>query len=175
MWVPLVVAAVGLGGVLGAQLVAGWREDRRWAREVQRDDLRWQRERERTADERRHASRVEAYEQVIGLLEAWGWLLYPAKKRAIDEHGELADDMRAGLREMRDQAREVLGPINLHGPEDVRRLMRDAVVSKSEFTVALLRGEPPEKLRPLWEHTKDTYLAMRSAMRRDLGIDPDLA
>ena len=173
MWVPLVVAAVGLSGVLGAQLVAGWREDRRWAREVERDDLRWRRERERTADERRHTSRVEAYERVIGLLEAWAWTLYPAKTRVITEHGELTDDMRARLREVREQARDALGPINLHGPEAVRRMMRDAVVSKADFTEALLAGRPPDELRPMWELTKSTYYAMRAAMRRDLGIDPD--
>jgi len=44
VWVPLVVAFLGLGGVLAAQLVANHREDVRWRRERERENTTWGRE-----------------------------------------------------------------------------------------------------------------------------------
>ncbi len=43
VWVPLVVALLGVVGIVAGQLVNAWREDRRWKREQQREELRWQR------------------------------------------------------------------------------------------------------------------------------------
>lgn len=175
MWVPLVVALVGLGGVLGAQLVGGWREDRRWQREVQREELRWQREQA----ERRHTGREDAYGRVIGALEAWQWVLHPVKERVIVGDGSLDDAQRRQLEAMRDSVREVLGPMNLHAPDDVRHLMRDAVLAKAQLTATLLAADLPagtEDRAALHREYREGlrhYYAMRAAMRRDLGIDPD--
>jgi|GEM_PF-5396693 len=178
LWVPIVVAAVGFGGVLGAQLVAGWREDRRWQRETQREDLRWQRERERLREERRYAGREEAYGRMIGLLESWQWVLHPAKERVIKAGGHLDEPMRRELASIRDQAREALGPMNLHAPDAIRHLMRDAVLSKVHLTRALLGEElrpgedhDREAMSALYRESLDFYYAMRAAMRSDLGID----
>jgi len=178
LWVPIVVGLIGLFGVLGAQLVAGWREDRRWRREVAREDLRWQRERERLRDERRYAGREEAYGRVIGLLEAWQWVLHPAKERVIKGRGSLEERMRRELEAIRDEAREALGPMNLHAPEDIRHLMRDAVLAKVRLTRELLGEERQPDEEPdreamyrLYRRSLELYYAMRAAMRRDLAID----
>ncbi|HEY3260160.1 MAG TPA: hypothetical protein VGJ95_07805 [Pseudonocardiaceae bacterium] len=185
LWVPIAVGLLGLGGVLGAQLIAGWREDRRWRREVAREDLRWQRERERERErlgyERRYTGREQAYGRVIGVLEEWQWVLHPAKERVIKGGGTLDEPMRRQLVTIRDEAREALGPMNLHAPEDIRHLMRDAVLSKVRLTRELLGeerrpGEEPDRaaMSALYRHSLDHYYAMRTAMRRDLGIDePD--
>lgn len=173
MWVPLVVALVGLGGVLGAQLVAGWREDRRWQREVQREELRWQREQA----ERRHNGREDAYGRMIGALEAWQWMLYPVKEQVLSGAGALTDEQRGELESMHRAARDVLGPMNLHAPATVRNLMRDAVLAKADFTSALLGARLPatEELRATllaqYQKSLEVYYAMRAAMRLDLGID----
>lgn len=201
LWVPIIVGLLGLGGVLGAQLIAGWREDRRWHREVDREELRWQRERLRLREERRYTGREQAYGRMIGLLEAWQWVLHPVKERVIKGTGELDEPMRRELATIRDEAREALGPMNLHAPDDIRHLMRDAVLSKVRLTRALLGEEPlgggPPGEEPLGEgppggerpgdgppdreamyaqyrRSLTHYYAMRAAMRRDLGIDePD--
>ncbi|WP_143139026.1 hypothetical protein [Lentzea waywayandensis] len=44
---PVVVAVLGIVGIISGQLINAWREDRRWKRELEREDLRWRRERER--------------------------------------------------------------------------------------------------------------------------------
>lgn len=177
LWVPLVVGLLGLGGVLGAQLVAGWREDRRWQRESGREDLRWGREQERLREERRYAGREEAYGRMIGLLEAWQWVLHPVKERVIKGGGTLTDGQRDALVAMRDQAREALGPMNLHAPAGIRNLMRDAILSRVQLTDTLLAedGEPDRAaMNKLYRRSLDQYYAMRAAMRLDLGVDsPD--
>ena len=175
LWVPIVVGLLGLCGVLGAQLVAGWREDRRWQREVRREDQRWQRERERLRDERRYTGREQAYGRIIGVLEAWQWVLHPAKELVINSGGSLDPAMRAALQSMRDEAREALGPTNLHAPDDIRKLMRDAVISKVVLTDALLADGEPDRpaMDRQYRHSLDAYVTMRTAMRHDLGIDAD--
>lgn len=186
MWVPLVVALVGLGGVLGAQLVAGWREDRRWQREVQREELRWQREVRREQERRRHEGREDAYARAIGALEGWQWELYPVKERVLKERGVMEQAQRERLAAMSDTARELLGPMNLHAPDRVRNLMRDAVLSKSDLAVELLALTGPldgtdedearrRELLDLNGRSQKHYYAMRAAMRQDLGIDPEPA
>jgi hypothetical protein len=61
VWVPIVVAVLGILGVVAGQLINIWREERRWERERLREDLRWERERQRDIDahwrERRDTSR----------------------------------------------------------------------------------------------------------------------
>jgi hypothetical protein len=172
LWVPIVVGLLGFCGVLGAQLIAGWREDRRWQREVSRENLRWQRERERQHEERRYAGRELAYGKMIGLLEEWQWVLHPAKERVIKREESLTDELRAGLRSMRDEAREALGPINLHAPDAIRRLMRDAILAKVRLTDALLAGSDQYvEMDAQYRRSLDAYVAMRTAMRRDLAID----
>lgn len=172
VWVPVVVGLLGLAGVLGAQLIAGWREDRRWKREQQREDARWRRERDAEHEQRGYAGRRDAYAKLIGLLETWSWVLYPAQHRVLVEDGELTEDMRAELREMRTLAREALGPVNLYAPTEIRDRMEPAILSKADLTAALLAGERDgERLAPMWERTKATYLTLRAALRHDLGID----
>ncbi|PZS09758.1 MAG: hypothetical protein DLM55_05635 [Acidimicrobiales bacterium] len=89
----MVVALAGLIGVLGAQLIAGRREDRRWTRELAREESRWQRERDREERNRRYQTRELAYVQFIGAVEALDWQLYPAL-RAARRNATLSNELR---------------------------------------------------------------------------------
>ena len=174
VWVPIVVGVLGLAGVLSAQLIAGWRDDRRWKREQRHDEERWRRERELEHERRGYAGRQDAYARLIGLLETWSWVLYPAQHRVLEQGRELTDDMRAELREMRTLAREALGPVNLYAPSHIRDRMQAAILSKADLTAALLAGEDDaDRLASLWKKTKVSYLELRAAMRRDLGISDE--
>ncbi len=172
LWVPLAVALLGLAGVLSAQLIAGRREDRRWAREQQREELRWRRDREREQHDRSYQGRLDAYSRVIGALEAWGWALYPIKHAVLDQGLPLTEQQREELRRLRALALDALGPMNLFAPADVRELMRVAILSRADFTTAILTGEvSPDELRVQWRHSWDSYKELRNAVRADLGVD----
>ncbi|HEY0637375.1 MAG TPA: hypothetical protein VGD67_06990 [Pseudonocardiaceae bacterium] len=178
IWVPIVVGVLGLAGVLGAQLIAGWREDRRWRREQEREEVRWRREQEREdqrwrreREELLRSGREDAYARVVGLHEEWSWVLFPAKE-SVRRGEALGEDGRHAMHEMLTRVRETLGPVNLHGPAPVRSHMREAIYAKDALTRALLTGESDaDELERLWEHTRTTYLTMRTEMRRDAGID----
>jgi hypothetical protein len=173
LWVPLVVAGLGFAGVLGAQLIAGRREDRRWAREQEREELRWRREREREQHDRSYQGRLDAYSRVIGALEAWGWALYPIKHAVLDQGRPLTERQREELHRLRDLALDALGPMNLFAPAELRELMRVVILSRADFTTAILAGDTgSEHLRTQWRHSWDTYKQLRAAVRADLGVDP---
>jgi hypothetical protein len=57
LWVPVIVALLGFIGVLGAQAIAAWRDDRRWQQEAEREELRWNRDRAREKDNRSYQGR----------------------------------------------------------------------------------------------------------------------
>ena len=59
LWVPIVVALIGLAGVLVAQVIANRREDKQWDRERLREDQRWIREKESKAEARNDRRRRE--------------------------------------------------------------------------------------------------------------------
>lgn len=75
LWVPLVVAGVGvlgtltagIAGVLIAQRWADRREDKTWAREREREHERWAREDEARTFEHRRETYVDFYESVRAL------------------------------------------------------------------------------------------------------------
>jgi hypothetical protein len=172
LWVPLVVALLGIAGVLSAQILASRREDKRWLREQQREDLRWQRDRQREREERDYRSRLDAYGRVISALETWAWALYPARKAVIERAAVLDESQRAELSQLRDLMQDALGPMNLLASDDVRELMRLAVNARADFTASLLRGGVrADELRAQWKLSIDTYVALRTAMRRDLAVD----
>ncbi|QFY05603.1 hypothetical protein GBF35_01925 [Nonomuraea phyllanthi] len=82
VWVPIVVALLGIVGLVVGQLVNAWREDRRWQREMAREDLRWEREQARERDKRDHEAqlqwgkeRLEAYTHFAKTMSEWRELL----------------------------------------------------------------------------------------------------
>ena len=170
LWVPVVVALLGLAGVLGAQLVAGWREDKRWRRDTEREELRWGREREKERENRSYEGRAKAYAEVIGAIESFDWVLYDAR-RVIRAGGELDEGLAADLRKATAQARNSLGAVNVHAPERIRSMLRESLLGRSTLATRLLDGQYSQREHDRWLDGQREYKVMRRAMREDLGLD----
>jgi len=172
LWVPLVVALLGVLGVLTSQVIATRREDKRWSREQEQEELRWRRDRQREIEERTYRGRLDAYSRMISTLEEWGWALHPTKRWLLDRVQPLNDAQRAELIKLRDLAPQALGPMNLFAPSEVRALMKTAVLAWADFTTVLIESEESEdELRARWQHCWDSSRAVRAAIRRHLGTD----
>ncbi|WP_410640299.1 hypothetical protein [Amycolatopsis sp. lyj-346] len=170
VWIPIVVALLGLAGVILTQVLSGRREARRMAEETAREERRWQREREA----RTHETRAEAYAQLMGALEAFDGVLFQA--RAIRESdGKLDEHQLAELREVRSEAQHALGPVVLHAPEAVRQLVSGATLPRMRLAAMLLdpKDDDRTKLRPAWDAGQRGYRLMRARMRADLGFDAE--
>jgi hypothetical protein len=172
LWVPVVVALLGLAGVLGAQLVAGWREDKRWRRETEREELRWTREREKDRENRSYEGQAKAYAEVIGAIESFDWVLYDAR-RVLRDGGTVDEASATDLRRAAAQARNSLGAVNVHAPERIRAMLRESLVRRSTLATKLLVGRHSDEERTLWREAQREYKIMRRAMREDLGLDAE--
>ena len=170
LWVPVVVALLGLAGVLGAQVIAGWREDRRWRRELEREELRWTRERAKDRENRSYEGRAKAYAEVIGAVESFDWVLYDAR-RVLRAGETLPEELTGDLRKAAAQARNSLGAVNVHAPERIRAMLRESLVRRSTLATKLLGGQHGDEERRLWREAQREYKVMRRAMREDLGLD----
>jgi hypothetical protein len=171
VWIPIVVALLGLAGVLLTQVLSGRREARRMTEETAREERRWQREREA----RTHETRAEAYALLLGALEAFDGVLFQA--RAVREAGDQLDEHQVKeLREVRSETQHALGPVALHAPEAVRRLVSDAALPRMRLTTTLLDTDgdtDTAKTRAAWDAGQRGYRVMRARMRQDLGFDAE--
>lgn len=173
LWVTIAVALVGFSGVLCAQLIAAWREDRRWRREQEREELRWNRERTRELENRDYENRRDAYAKVVSALEAFDWMIFPALKdlrngkRAAGEHTTV-------LQQAREEIRQAVGPIQLLAPLSIAALVRDAALPRSNLAMHLMTDNPDrERGEQLWREGQDGYEHLRARMRADLGLDAE--
>ncbi|WP_370942789.1 hypothetical protein AB5J62_27380 [Amycolatopsis sp. cg5] len=168
LWVPIVVAVLGFAGVISAQLIAGWREDRRWRRELEREELRWERER----DKRSYDARAAAYAELVGAIESFDWVLFLARHelragRKVDEQAK--EDIRAASAE----ARKSLGMVNVHAPERIRAMLSASLLRRSSLANFILRETYEAAKDTLWEEGQREYRALRAAIREDLGLDAE--
>jgi heme exporter protein D len=171
VWIPIVVALLGLAGVILTQILSGRRETRRMAEEAAREERRWQREREA----RTHETRADAYAQLMGVLEAFDGVLFQARA-IVEADGKLDEHQITELREVRSEAQHALGPVVLHAPEAVRRLVSDATLPRMRLAMMLLDpggDRDRTRLRPAWEAGQRGYRVMRARMRADLGFDAE--
>ncbi|MCK2240395.1 MULTISPECIES: hypothetical protein [unclassified Crossiella] len=165
LWVPVAVGLLGFLGVLGAQFIAAWREDRRWNREKSRDE-----------DNKRFDARRTAYAEVIGALESWDWVLHPLKDKARGKDLEIGEPELVDLRTAWIEAKNVLGPINLVATTEIRDLLRTAMIARSRLSRELTADGPEnarlELVEKHWAQAQDAYARLRNVMRRDLGFEP---
>lgn len=172
LWVPILVALVGFVGVLGAQVIATWREDRRWRREQEREELRWQRERTKEIENRSYDSRQAAYVQVIGAIEAFDWIVYPVIKAF--RAGTQQDEDIADVRRAREELRHSLGQVNLHAPQRFNDLLRKAMLPRSDLAMELMQERVDRSVyEQLWDASQEGYRRLRAEMRKDLGLDAE--
>lgn len=169
VWVPIVVALLGLAGVILTQLLNTHREHRRWRLETERDELRWRREQESRSRE----ARAEAYAELMGSIEAFDLVLY--ESRDARETGKALDKLTTeDLREATAEARRALGGANLHAPEVVRALIPKATMPRIRLSRLILDpSSKPATMRPEWDAGQVGYRVLRAEMRRDLGLDAE--
>ena len=169
VWIPIVVALLGLAGVILTQVLSGRREARRITEEAAREERRWQREREA----RTHEARAAAYAELLGALGAFDTVLFRALRsretaRPIDEY------QVTELREVRSETQHALGPVTLHAPEAVRKLISDATLPRLRLATRLLDPENHgTEDRALWTAGQRGYRLLRAKMRLDLGFDAE--
>lgn len=166
---PISVALLGLAGVILAQVLSTYRENRRWRLEADREELRWQREREARSRE----ARATAYADVLGVIEAFDMVLYQGM-RAREAGRALDDPLAADLREATGEARRALGPANLHAPEAVRALIPEATMPRMRLSRLVLDPDSETtEVRRHWQAGQLAYRVLRAEMRRDLGLDAE--
>ena len=161
LWVTILIALVGLLGVLSAQLIAAWREDRRWRRDRQRE-----------VDNRDFEGRRDAYNQMMSALEAFDWLVYPVIKR-FRRDPELTEDEVADVRRAREELRHSLGPVYLHAPQRFNDLIRKATLSRSDLAMELMADRSRERVESMWDRAQTGSRMLRAEMRADLGMDTE--
>lgn len=169
VWIPIVVAVLGLSGVIVSQVLASRREANRVREETAREERRWRRER----DARTYEARAAAYAQLVGAIEAFDMVLFPAGRarlRGLD----LDPGDRAEIREARGKFRESLGPVVLLAPENIRQLILEATIPRSEHVEAVLAmAVDKSTLRSEWDAGQRNYRILRRHMRIDLGLDAE--
>lgn len=162
LWVTILIAFVGLLGVLSAQFIAAWREDRRWRRDRQRE-----------IDNRDFEGRRDAYSQMMSALEAFDWLVYPVIKRFRREPN-LSDEDVADLRRAREELRHALGPVYLHAPQRFNKSIRQATLSRSDLAMEMMSAERDrERVEHMWDRSQTGSRMLRAEMRSDLGMDAE--
>ena len=172
IWVPLVVALIGLLGVLATQVLSGRREDRRWERERDREDSKRKTDRQIKQADKWYERKLDAYSRVISSLEAWGWKLYPLSRDVLKGSRTLTDGEREELARMRELALDALAPMNLYAPDTVREKFVLAMTSLADFTRELLKGEETiDELRERRRHSREMYKDVRKAIRDELGTN----
>jgi hypothetical protein len=162
LWVTILIAFVGLLGVLSAQFIAAWREDRRWRRDRQRE-----------IDNRDFEGRRDAYSQMMSALEAFDWLVYPVIKR-FRRNPRLDEDDVADLRRAREELRHSLGPVYLHAPQRFNEHIRKATLSRSDLAMEMMAAERDrERVEYMWDRAQTGSRRLRAEMRSDLGMDAE--
>jgi hypothetical protein len=149
IWVPLVVAFLGLAGILLTQHLANRRQDAQWQRERQREQAVWAREDAARSYEHRRDSYVAFIKEFNRLLDTYN---DAAKERGLAN--------ARFPRDFLDSLDDHLVQIRIFGTQEAWKLAAEAEQALF-FRVCLGKFMPPDSLAPL-----------RSEIRRDLSI-PD--
>lgn len=133
VWVPVAVGLIGLAGVLGAQVIAAWREGKRWRRDMDREDLRWQRDRDKDRESKEHdvalqlnTQKLVCYSQFALAVTGWNAELLRAAQ-ALRGTGTVPSELGSRLRERAEIAEASLATMEILGSDTVRDAGRDAI------------------------------------------------
>jgi hypothetical protein len=172
VWVPVVVGVLGVIGVITAQFVAAWREDRRWRREAAREDLRWSREQDRDAQNHWRDKRTDVYLEVIEVLQAWN-------RYGIDFISKRVDDDTKQERvrlwqEVVDRSVEAMAKLTLVAGSDIATKFAEVQRGYYDLGAKLRTGEYsyPEEWSDRTAYYITCSISLTHQIRRDLGIDP---
>ncbi|MGW4796469.1 hypothetical protein ACWEPC_29010 [Nonomuraea sp. NPDC004297] len=179
VWVPLVVAVLGILGLVIGQLVNAWREDRRWQRELVREDVRWQREQERELA--RHVreteahwreERLAAYAHFAEIMDTWRDLLVSAIEQQLAGESA-AEEEFAKMEALTQRATASLTKILLVGSSDMQAQCHELFALYGSSYWVLKDGK---RVLPMNAHPDDAvsnaYFQMISDFRVELGTGP---
>jgi hypothetical protein len=116
VWVPIVVAVLGILGVVAGQLINIWREKRRWEREMRREDLRWERERQREIDAHWRERRFDVHVALLAAFREWEASLAVAVAARAAGHEPAEPD---SLTVHADRVQLALATLAIFGPDQL--------------------------------------------------------
>jgi hypothetical protein len=171
LWVPLVVAVVGVGGTLAGsiltQLQASRREERRWQQEREREQDVFERQRQYERDRWLRDKRHETYSHLIQESRRFAGELMPT----IDMLQRL-DDPKANLYEARHRYFELLYQASFLAGEVLQKqisLARD--VAEDAGHEPYHTAEDKRKFeRELLERAFNAWRSLEDAAREELGL-----
>lgn len=176
IWVPLAVAALGVGSTLAAsifgQVWARRREEDRWRVEREAERVRWERERAARQEQwqredagRWLGDRRQIYADYLHALDRWrSDLVRPDYAAAFG--GRIAPDSRAELTSLGDSANQQRELLSLIAPKKVVRLANEAYVSHFRAYTRLVSPwivQPGDDQEVAVDHSDDD---IRAAVRK---------
>jgi hypothetical protein len=183
IWVPIVVGAIGLAGVLAAQLIASVRAKNERKAVERRDEIQWRRQREEREEAfaredryRSHAERSAAYAALGLAIDRWIDQLGTAQAYWRTRHGppelDSVDEMVRSQRQTEDAGALVM----LLAPKAIRDAYQSAWAALLRAHIVSIHRvaseETVENLHKAFEAPCEQLLVQ---LRLDLGVDPDEA
>jgi len=168
VWVPIVVAMLGIMGVVAGQLINFRREDRRWERERQREDLRWERERQRDVDTQWRERRFDVYVELLAAFREWeGALAVSVPVRAAGQDPAEPDNLTTTA----DRVQKALSTVVIFGPKELAAAADDVYLEFRQLHVYVLGRR--ELDNPVKKHgyLRILLLGLRDQVRDTLQIN----
>lgn len=167
LWVPLVVAALGLVSTLAAvvvtQIMANRRERTTWTRELEREQARWSREDQALTFEHRRTAYVEYYEALRRM------------SLRVYNHGMgLSGDDDAEGSELpwawQEEAAEAVRRLEVYASPEVAKAAIDAYDATYQWGAAARYGRDNEYFYDMQERADVKQVELLEAMRSDLHV-----
>lgn len=164
LWVPLVVAALGivstLVGIVVTQIMANRRERATWTRELEREQARWAREDQALTFEHRRTAYVEFYEALRKMM-----LRVYNHGMGLSDH-ELDDLPWAWQKE----AGEAVRRLEVYASPEVTKAAIDAYDATYRWGHAARYGRDDETFYDNQEQADTAQVALLEAIRSDLHV-----
>jgi hypothetical protein len=169
LWVPLVVAIVGVlgtvGGAIGGVLITQRRADKReadaWERELERERARWAREDAARTFEQRRAAYTDFYESL-------GMMMKRVKNHGTGLGGDRVDRLPEGWDT---PTFERFTRLELYASPNVAWLAINAWEITRSWGGATRWGKADEEFQEDHGRAEDARTALLDAIREDLGVD----
>jgi hypothetical protein len=182
IWVPIVVGAIGLAGVLVTQLIASVRARNERKAVERRDEIQWRRQREERAEAfaredryRSHAERSAAYAALGLAINRWIDELGSARAHWRVRHGPLEPDSADELVRAYRQTEDAGALVMLLAPKAIRDAYQSASTALLRAHVASTRKVSEETVENMYKAVEVPCEQLLEQMRLDLGVEPDEA
>lgn len=174
VWVPIVVAVLGIVGVIAGQLINSRREDRRWTREKERDDRRWQRERDLQVKLHWREERLGRYAEFVDAISKLALKVQIVIAWAMRE-GRKAPDSETILSHARGEANAALSALRIIGSPAVQQQAAKVIDKLWNHADEILNAPDDAlshvELESLSRSVDNPAKDLLPMMQADLGVD----